>query len=300
MPSAFPTVSVIVPAHNAAPHLRECLISLRNLKYPADRFEVVVVDNNSTDETPAIARDVGFEPLACARPGPAAARNLGIRQTRGEIVVFIDSDAVADPDWLVHLMKPFDDPNVGGVGGRIAPCRRITGPEIHATIRGVLDQKQYAAGLPPYMLPFVATVNAAYRASILKELGGFDEEFTIGEDADLAWRAQWAGWELAYVEEARVRHYNRPDRASYLSQACQYGRGGAHLFAKHRRRLGFRVWIEWRNFPSMGLALARIPIALVAGRNGWERVAPMYDLAVGACWLAGRVAESLKRRVIVI
>ncbi|HUT25056.1 MAG TPA: glycosyltransferase [Sumerlaeia bacterium] len=297
---APPTVTVVVPAYAAARWISECLQSLRKVEYPPDKLEILIVDNESPDDTRKLAKKEGFEPLVCRRRGVSAARNCGIECAGGEIIAFLDTDAVADPDWLVHLVEPFRDPEVAGVGGKIDPYSIETGPEIHARYCHLLDQEKHLAGEPPYMLPFAATANAAYRAAALREVGGFDETFAIGEDADLAWRVQWAGHKLAYAEKARVRHHHRSRRGPYFRQMFSYGEGTAHLFAKHRRRLGRRVWIGWNHFGAMALALLHAPVMPFTAPQPWDRVMPLYDVVSGLFWTAGRIAGAIRHRVLVI
>ena len=296
----LPDVSLVIPARNAERWFAECLEGVRALDYPSDKLEVLLVDNNSTDATARLARQAGHEPLPCARPGAAAARNLAIERARGRIVAFLDSDAVPRADWLTHLVEPFADVSVGGVGGKVEPYRTQTGSEFHAACTRILDQEKHLAGRPPFMLPFVATANAAYRADALRQVGGFDEQLSICEDADLAWRVAWAGHRLAYAPNAVVRHHNRPERGPYLRQVYDYGQGTVRLFAKHRSRLGRRVWIEWRHFGALASAVVRIPVAPFLARERWQRVMPVYDLAAGACWTAGRIAGSIRHRVLAI
>jgi glycosyltransferase involved in cell wall biosynthesis len=298
--AARPTVSIVIPAHNAAWSLVECLESLAWQSYPQYLREVLVVDNNSTDNTAKVTRAKGLTPLFCAKPGPSAARNVGIAKAKGEFIAFLDSDAVAQPDWLERLVEPFADETVGGVGGAIKAYRKQTGPEYHACACGMLDQRRQLEGQLPFMPPFAATANAAFRASVLREIGGFDEEFFVGEDADLSWRAQWAGHQLRYAEQAMVRHRHRAEIKPYLRQTFNYGHGSVCLFAKHRKRLGRRIWIEWKTVPALLSALALLPVMPFIAPNGWERVKPVYDLAIGLIWTAGRLAGSLEKRVLVI
>ena len=300
METNLPSVSVIIPAYNAERWIVECLESVGALQYPSEKLQVIVVDNNSTDGTADLARQCGFEPLICGRPGASAARNLGVSRATGGISAFLDSDAVADPDWLLHLVEPFREPAVVGVGGQITPYRVVTGPEWHAVLCRVLDQEKHLAGAPPFMLPFVATANAAYRTEALRAAGGFDESLAVCEDADLAWRLQWEGGRIVYAGGARVRHRNRSGRKEYFRQVFNYGRGTVRLFAKHRSRLGRRTWIEWRHFGAILRALVRTPVMPFLAREPWQRVMPLYDLVSALCWTAGRITESCKRRVLVI
>ena len=300
MPEAAPHVSIIIPAHNAAWSLEECLAAVAQQTYPEESREVIIVDNNSTDATVETARAHGIEPLSCAEPGPSAARNVGVTAAQGEIVAFLDSDAVPDADWLERLLEPFAEPEIGGVGGAIMPYRVQTGAEVHAYTCGMLDQRRQLAGELPFMPPFTATANAAFRADVVREIGGFDETLFVGEDADLCWRMQWAGHRLHYAERAMVRHHHRANVWPYLRQTFWYGHGTARLFAKHRKRLGRRVWIEWKLYPLLLAALALIPIMPFIGKDGWEKVKPLYDLASGLSWTGGRLLGSLQKFVIVM
>ena len=298
--TSLPTVSVVIPAYNANEVLGECLEAIRRLQYPREKMEVLVIDNNSTDSTSAETRAKGFEPLLCSRPGASAARNTGIEKAKGEIVAFTDSDVIVEPDWLLRIVEPFRDPRVGGVGGAIGAYRAVTGSEFHAVASGMLDQERQLAGRPPYMLPFAATANAAYRASALQEVKGFDETLGVGEDADLSWRIQWAGYKMVYAPAAKVHHKFRSTRKAYFRQTYEYGKATVDLFKKHHRRLGLRVWIEWPHLRATVWALARAPIMPCIGRTPWARVGPLYDLAGCLAWLAGRIVRSIQRGVLVI
>jgi cellulose synthase/poly-beta-1,6-N-acetylglucosamine synthase-like glycosyltransferase len=295
-----PTLTLVIPTFNSTPWIDECLDAVARLEYPADKLEVVVVDNGSTDETVARVRAAGREPVFCAKRGPAAARNEGVRRARGEIVAFIDSDTVPDPRCLLELARAFEDGRVGGVGGRIDPQSLKTGPELHAWSIGVLNQEAHLASKSPYAPPFVATANAAFRREALLRIGGFDESLRVGEDADLCWRLQWEGWLLKYAPEAKVRHHHRSGKAAYFRQVFQYGQGTVHLFAKHRRRLGRSYWIEWPHYGRILSALVHIPLAPLTAREPWRRVMPVYDLCVHLCWLAGRVVGSVRHRVVAL
>lgn len=298
MPGELPFVSLIIPVYNAASTLRECLEGVARLEYPADRIEVIVVDNNSTDDSARIAAECGFPPRRCEKQGASAARNCGIAAAHGEILAFIDSDAVPDADWLRLLVAPFVNPQVGGVGGTILYKQVKTGPECHAYVCLLLNQRRLIEGDPPYMLPFAATANAAFRAELVRRVGGFDESLFVCEDADLCWRVQWdSACRLEYVEKAYVRHYFRSEIGPYLRQIHSYGKASADLFAKHRRRLGRRAWIEWKNTGMIFWALIRAPFMAIFARSGWERRRPLYDLAAAAAWKWGRLKGAFRHRL---
>ncbi len=212
-----PLVSVIIPNWNGAHHLPDCLEGLRRQRYR--RFEVILVDNGSTDESLALlARlypQVRVLPLSENR-GFAPACNLGIRAARGEIVVLLNNDTEATPDWLQVVVSALDrHPEVGAVASKMllfdrrdhfhtaGDFYRLDGTPGN---RGVWqrDEGQYDEEA------YVFSANggsAAYRRAMLDEIGLLDEDFFYScEDVDLAWRAQLAGWKCVFAPRAVVYH----------------------------------------------------------------------------------------------
>ncbi len=114
--------TVIIPVYNTATHLRQCLAALLALDSPKDEYEILMVENNSTDMSPKILRSaVGIRALHEAKQGSYAARNRALREARGEFLAFTDSDCIPDPGWLRAIEKSFEDPQVQvflGPGGR--------------------------------------------------------------------------------------------------------------------------------------------------------------------------------------
>lgn len=227
--SELPSVSVVVAAYDAASTLGDCLRSLAALDYPKDRLEILVVDNASRDDTVAVAR--GFAPAATllteTRRGAAAARNRGLAAARGAVVAFTDADCVVEPDWLVALVPALRDPTVGVAGGRILalrPCNRIA-----ALGEGLHDHAAAMASLPPYAI----TMNWASPKRVLDQVGRFDESFLRCQDVDLAYRIVQAGYRLAYVDAAVVRHRNRSTLRGLLREARMHGQGAVAVRRVH-------------------------------------------------------------------
>ncbi len=225
----LPSVSVVVAAYDAASTLGDCLRSLTALAYPRERLEILVVDNASSDDTPVVAR--GFASavtlLTETRRGAAAARNRGIAAARGEVVAFTDADCVVEPEWLTELVPALRDPMVGVAGGRILavwPCNRIAalGEAIH-------DHAAAMASLPPYAI----TMNWASPKRVLDEVGRFDESFLRCQDVDLAYRIVQAGYRLAYVDRAIVRHRNRSTLRGLMREARLHGEGAVAVRRVH-------------------------------------------------------------------
>ena len=195
-----PKVTALVVSYNRKALLRRAIEAL-DASESRDLFEILVVDNGSTDTTSErLSRYVNrIRILHEDTRGAAAARNAGTRHARGELLAFTDADCVAAHDWLVNLIAPLSDRSVGISGGAIHSKERCS--RIEAFGQRLYDQRAAITGSPPYAI----TANWASRARVLKDVGWFDESMIRGQDYDLAQRILKAGYRVAYCEEARVR-----------------------------------------------------------------------------------------------
>lgn len=204
--SGTASVSVVVATHDRAERLGALLASLRRQTLPATDFEVLVVDDGSTDGTPSVLeREQSRGALALRtlrRPragGPAAARNDGWRAARAPLIAFTDDDCVAEPGWLDALAAAAHDHRGAVVQGRTEP-NPVELDQWGTFSRSLAVRRKG---------PWYQTCNILYPRELLERLGGFDASAYSGpggEDTDLAWRALELGRETVYVDEARVLH----------------------------------------------------------------------------------------------
>src|SRR5881296_3582054 len=199
----WPRISVVVCSYNGARTIRDCLEALKRITYPD--FEVIVVDDGSTDATAAIAARYDCRLIQTENRGLASARNTGLRAASGEIVAYTDDDAYPDPDWLTYLANRFlsaadvgvGGPNIAPAGdGRTAECvARAPGGPVH-----VLLSDSEAEHIPG--------CNMAFRKDRLEAIGGFDPQFRVaGDDVDVCWKLQERGWTLGFSAAAMVWHH---------------------------------------------------------------------------------------------
>ena len=231
MSEAAPAVSVVAATRNRAERLEGLLRSLREQTLPAGSFEVVVVDDASTDRTPAVLereRLLGALHLRVItrsrRGGPATARNQGWRAARAPLVAFTDDDCVAAPEWLAAGQAAASDPGTF-VQGRTDPVAREL-PRLGPFARTLQIHE---------LGPHYETCNMFYPQAMLEALGGFEESFPDpgGEDADLAWRAIGAGFEAVFAEDARVYHaVNELGPLGKLRVAARWT-GAMQAYARH-------------------------------------------------------------------
>jgi O-antigen biosynthesis protein len=223
----WPRVSVIVCTHNGARTLPQCLDAVQGLSYP--NFELIVVDDGSSDGSADIARLRGATLIEIEHRGLSGARNAGIERADGEIVAFLDDDAFPDPDWLHYLAAQLQANGHGGIGG----------PNIPPDDGLVADCVAAAPGGPIHVLisdreaEHVPGCNMAFRRSALEEIGGFDERFRVaGDDVDVCWRLQESGRTLGFSAGAVVMHRRRDSILRYLKQQYGYGKAEALLERK--------------------------------------------------------------------
>jgi O-antigen biosynthesis protein len=239
---AMPRVSVVVCSYNGGSTLEQCLRSLAVLDYPD--YEVIVVDDGSTDNTSAILADFpAVRAIHQSNHGLSAARNVGLRASSGAIVAYTDSDCFADPHWLTHLVYQLQHSDAAGVGGPnltpedgwLAACvAACPGQPTH-----VLESDQVAEHIPG--------CNMAFWRAALEAVNGFDSQYRkAGDDVDLCWRLQSAGCWITFAPGAFVWHHRRQGPRAYLRQQAGYGEAEALLRFKHPDRFTSSGDGKWR------------------------------------------------------
>ncbi len=236
-------ISVVVCTYNGARTIGRCLDALARMRYR--RYEVIVVDDGSTDGTHAVAGTrANVRLIRTANHGLSSARNTGWRAARHPVIAYIDDDAWPDADWLTHLARTFAaDANHAGVGG----------PNIPPADDGlVADAVAAAPGGPIHVLltddvaEHIPGCNMAFRRERLEAVGGFDPRFrTAGDDVDLCWRMQERGWTLGFNPAAMVWHRRRDRVGAYLRQQLNYGRAEADLEQKWPEKYNAAGHLTW-------------------------------------------------------
>jgi O-antigen biosynthesis protein len=238
----YPRVSVVVCAYNAERTLDRCLASLAALNYPD--YEVLVVNDGSHDRTLEIAERHRFcRVISQPNMGLSAARNVGAEAATGEIVAYTDSDCVADPDWLNYLVAKME-----GSGLEVCGGPNFSPPEDGLVPAAVA----VAPGGPTHVLlsdevaEHIAGCNMAFRREALLRLGGFDPIFrAAGDDVDICWRFQDAGFVIGFSPAAVVWHFRRNTVRAYCNQQRGYGKAEALVYSKHPFRFNQFGQAKW-------------------------------------------------------
>lgn len=202
-------VSVIVPAYNAQRTVGKCLEALCAQDYPKDCYEIIVVDDGSADSTAEIIRRYPAKYMRQANSGPATARNAGAFASRGEVILFTDSDCVPDRNWISEMVCPFEDPAVAAVKG----AYRTEQKSVVARFAQLEFEERFEMLKKAASIDMVDTYSAGFRSSLFREMGGFDTSFpeANNEDTELSYRFAKAGHRMVFNPRAIVCHLNHPD-----------------------------------------------------------------------------------------
>lgn len=285
-------VSLVLCTRNRAERLRRCLDYIARLK-PACGWELVVVDNGSTDGTAELLREYAdkvtfpIETLYQPVSGKSRSLNLAWQVARGDIIAFIDDDCYVAPDYIQRTREIFADKRIGFAGGRI---ELFDPSDIAMTIK---TAEQWEMFKPGTLIEGGALLgaNTMYRREVLQEIGGFDPDLGpgsrfYGEEMDVQTRASLAGWWGVYSPEVKVAHHHgrKPKDAQALQRTYSIGNGAfmakfllvsetrlrvlRYLYWQARkavRRSAERRWLVWELRGIVGYLVYRLRKRIASG-----------------------------------
>jgi GT2 family glycosyltransferase len=238
---AMPAISVVIPTYNRLPRLKLVLDSLAKQTLDADRFEIVVVSDGSTDGTDQFLLHEPTIPLIAAcqdNAGPAAARNHGVELARGRVILFIDDDVIASASLVErHLLAHGDSQSTVVIGPMLDAPGFDYSPWV-AWEQAMLYKQYRAMRLGEYAPTFrqFYTGNASVPRELLIRSGGFDTTFRRAEDVELAYRLDQLGVTFVFDEEAAAHHHAERSFDSWLGAADAYGRNDVTFARDHEQR----------------------------------------------------------------
>jgi glycosyltransferase involved in cell wall biosynthesis len=237
MRNQSPHVSVIIPAHNAEGTIEKCLTALMRQTAAAGSYEIIVVDDGSTDSTSAqVARFDHVRLFRQQNAGPSAARNLGVNKALGEIVLFTDADCEPVEDWIDRMLSPFQDEEIVGVKGTYLSRQKELVPRF---VQLEFEDKYDRMSKEKY-IDFVDTYSAGYRRNILIENNGFDTTFPVAsaEDQELSFRLAQQGYKMMFEPRATVYHQHHPiDIKEYWRKKFNIGYWKVVVHLRHPNKL---------------------------------------------------------------
>jgi cellulose synthase/poly-beta-1,6-N-acetylglucosamine synthase-like glycosyltransferase len=222
-----PTVSIIVPVKNGEKTLKKCIDSILNLNYP--NYELIIVNDGSTDNTQKILEEYKdkIKIINTQGVGPSKARNLAVKQAKGELVAFTDSDCIVDKEWLNELVKCFKiEENLAGVGGE------QLSPQDESNFGKIVNNFMHSIGIIEYVkdekeVVFTQhnpTCNSIYKKEVFEKLGVFKEGLWPGEDVEFDYRVTKTGYKLLFNPKAIVYHYRPQNIKKFIKMMYKYGK----------------------------------------------------------------------------
>jgi glycosyltransferase involved in cell wall biosynthesis len=279
-------ISVVVPVRNGMPWLEQQLRALAE-QVCDEPWEVIVANNNSTDGSGAVAQEWAcrYEMIhlvdASRAIGPGGTRNAGVAAARGNLLAFCDADDVVHPGWLTAHVSALAEADVSAgvfdywsLNGQAAPSPVAYAPPPALSLFG--------------FLPAAGSGNLAIRRSAFEDIGGFAQELMTGEDFDLSWRSQLAGYRFVLNEKAVLARRDQQGFKEVFRRYTAYGRCGPVLFRRFQAQglrpepvLALKTWV-W--------LIVSVPrLYKRQFRDRWARIAG---------WRTGRLAESVRLRVV--
>ncbi|MGD8792147.1 MAG: glycosyltransferase, partial [Anaerolineae bacterium] len=274
LPGRPGALSVIVPVYNGAGTLGACLEALAQQTVSPDDYEVIVVDDGSSDDSARIAARHGATVLRQRQAGAAAARNRGARHARGEILLFTDADCRPEPDWIEEMVTPLADPQVAGVKGTYLTGQRSA----VARFAQAEYEEKYRRMAGMERIDFVDTYAAAYRRDVFMAHGGFDSSFPTAsvEDQELSFRLAEAGHKLVFAPRARVYHRHPDSLGRYARRKLHLGRWKVRVHTRHPAKALRDSYTPW----SQKAQLLLLPLAAVAALAAAARRLPWRAAAI--------------------
>jgi glycosyltransferase involved in cell wall biosynthesis len=287
--------SVVVAVHRDA-RVRRLLSSLASQTLPREAYEVIIVENGSTD----LADTDGAYGIAryahLARANSAAARNAGLGLARGRFLLLTDADCVARPGWIEQLTARLAGGEVTVAGGPIVKYQPRTWAQRHAIT--VVDGQQRLSYLPALHLPYVAGANAGFVTGALREAGGFDETLRSGNDVDVCYRLGLRSHRVGLASGAVIEH---DDPATIAAHFCRFYRYAVYqvlLYAKYKHVSGKRYVLDTYPLQRATQATSSLPrsaMRLLRGDPG-PASAALLQLIEAAGVLCGDISGAIRFR----
>ncbi|MCP4367437.1 MAG: glycosyltransferase [Deltaproteobacteria bacterium] len=225
-----PLLSIIVPVYNGSNTISSCIEHLENLDYPEEKYEILIIDNNSDDNTKNIIQQYNVTYLFEKKQGQAAARNFGVTHAKGDILGFVDADCLVEKNWAVEIEKLLKNNSTSVV---IGFCNHIT-KNISGEMYALDYRKDWERrSLSGNQVNAIAAANFAMKKNLFLELGGFDENFLALEDIEFGFRIIKNGDNIIYNPNLQVKHLYHDSLDTRVNKTCKYGLYEYLIFKKY-------------------------------------------------------------------
>ena len=235
------TVSIVVVTHNRPEELKECLESLKRLKLPKNSYEVLVVDSSTTNETRMLVKKFPVKYFHTKHKGMTVARNIGIIRAKGEIIAFLDDDAIADENWIKQIKTNYNNAKRGAVGGKVIEDRLLRRHQKDTTLVGKISKtgkliNNFDLGKEKIETDHIKGTNMSFTKKKLIEIGGFDNLYggrAYREETDVCLRLKKRGYKIIFDSNAKVFHKRIGPKSSHVIKkniSIEYWRARNHVY----------------------------------------------------------------------
>ncbi|MGE5603570.1 MAG: sugar transferase [Nitrososphaerales archaeon] len=286
-PEALPCrYSVIVPAYQAAATLPACLAALARQTVDPATYQVIVVDDGSSDATADVGRRAGVTTIVQAHAGAAAARNRGAAAAEGDLLLFTDADCEPVPGWIAAITAPFSQTAASGQAGagEVAGAKGTyltRQKSIVARFTQLEYEDRYDRMARAERIDFIDTYSAAYRRDIFVANGGFDPSFAYNEDQEFSFRLAEKGYRLVFAPAAQVYHQHNRTLPQYIRRKFRIGMWKVRVTRQHPTQM-----VQDSHTPGAlkaQILIAAASLALLAASLG-------ASLALHRIWWPGWIA----------
>jgi len=256
--------SVIIPTRNRPQSLANCLNSFVQLDYPAECWELIVVNDGGAESFTAVSEHhediLPLKLITVDHSGPAAARNAGVQLAQGDFIAFTDDDCRIFPGWLHQFENGFSYECWDALGGQVVtPFKQNVGEQAWQHLTDFLYEFMRDDAGNALLL---TSNNAAYRRSTFEALGGFDQTFPFAaaEDMELSYRLLHHQFRQRFYPEAKVWHYHHLSAWGHVVQQFRYGRGGYYFSETQKQQPPSELrglYAQDRFYPSLWQSLRR-------------------------------------------
>ncbi|MEM5794178.1 MAG: glycosyltransferase family 2 protein [Candidatus Aenigmatarchaeota archaeon] len=251
----LPGVSIVVPAYNEEKIIGKTIKKLKEINYPKNKLEIIVVDDGSTDKTYEIAKKFASKRVKVfkkSRGGKASALNFGVKKSKNNFVAVIDADSFLEKDALLNCMKYFDK-DVAAVTSTVLIARKKTFFERMQSLEYMFTASMRKAEEFPNVIGATPGAMSVYRKNVLEKIGYFDEE-NLTEDIEIAWRIIAYGYKIRMSLESKVYSFVPSNFKKWLRQRVRWTIGGFQTLFKHVKSL---------NKKSYGLGTFLLPFSIL-------------------------------------
>lgn len=273
MKSRKPKVSILLVGRNTKDELPRLLNSFKKLTYPRRLYEIVFVDDGSTDESWKTAEKFGARVFRFKkRQGRARVRNKALRMARYPIIAWIDSDGeIKDPRWIEHMLEYLKGDVIGVAGDQLKPLSGL------ARVIWYMPGMAYLAKKPKEAT-FAPTTSSMFVKKPLLDVKGFDEKLITAEDLEICWRLSKKGYRFMQIPNAAIIHHFRSTFKGFAKQQWERGVFGGYLFRKYGKGILAKVMdnalfllapfgIAVLLWPQLLYAVALFPLLIHFGLN---------------------------------